>query len=172
MAAAFAMITANKVVTIHYTLRNDAGEVLDSSDGGDPLAYLHGADNIVPGLERQLEGRKVGDKLQAKVAPADGYGEKTPGGPKAIPKSAFAGMEVAPGMTFMVEDDDGDHMPLRVVGVAGDEVLVDMDHPLAGETLHFDVEVLEVRDATAEELSHGHVHDGSHHHGHDHDHDH
>ncbi|MFO0633742.1 MAG: peptidylprolyl isomerase [Nannocystaceae bacterium] len=159
------IVTANKVVTIHYTLRNDAGEVLDSSDGGDPLVYLHGAGNIVPGLESQLEGRGKGDALQATVAPQDAYGPKSPGGPKAIPKSAFSGMEVAAGMTFVVEDEDGDPMPLRVVEVRGDTVMVDMDHPLAGETLHFQVEIVDVREATAEELLHGHVH-GEHDHHH------
>lgn len=158
------MITSNKVVTIHYTLRNDAGEVLDSSDGGDPLAYLHGAGNIVPGLEAQLEGKATGDKLVAVVEPKDGYGEKSGPGAQTIPLSAFEGIEVKPGMTFVVEDDDGEQMPLRVLEVHSDHVTVDTDHPLAGETLHFTVEIVDVRDATAEELLHGHVHDGHDHH--------
>lgn len=133
-------ISANKVVTIHYTLRNDAGEVLDSSEGAPPMAYLHGAGNIVPGLEKQLDGKVAGDKLVAVVPPEEGYGDKQAQGPQAIPKAAFEGVDVHPGMTLVVEDDDGEQMPLRVVAVEEDRVLVDLDHPLAGETLHFTVE--------------------------------
>lgn len=158
------MITSNKVVTIHYTLRNDAGEVLDTSDGGEPMAYLHGAGNIVPGLEAKLEGKATGDKLVAVVEPKDGYGEKSGPGAQTIPIAAFEGIEVRPGMTFVVEDDDGEQMPLRVIEVQDDRVVVDTDHPLAGETLHFTVEVVDVRDASADELLHGHVHDGHDHH--------
>lgn len=158
-------IASNKVATIHYTLRSDNGEVLDTSEGGDPLAYLHGAGNIVPGLEAQLEGRVAGDKLVAVVAPKDGYGERDPASRQSIPIAAFEGVEVKPGMTLVVEDDDGEQMPLHIVEVHAEHVEVDTEHPLAGETLHFTVEVIEVRDATAEELLHGHVHgDGDHHH--------
>jgi FKBP-type peptidyl-prolyl cis-trans isomerase SlyD len=158
-------ISANKVVTIHYTLRNDAGEVLDSSEGQPPMSYLHGAGNIVPGLEKQLEGKGAGDKLVAVVSPDEGNGNKQGTGAQAIPREAFEGMDVQPGMTLVVEDDDGEQMPLRVIAVEADRVLVDLDHPLAGETLHFTVEVIAVREATEEELEHGHVHDG---HGHHH----
>lgn len=158
------MITSNKVVTIHYTLRNDAGEVLDSSDGGEPMTYLHGAGNIVPGLEAKLEGKGAGDKLVAVVEPKDGYGEKDGPGIQAIPIAAFEGVEVRAGMTFVVEDDDGEQMPLRVLEVHEDHVTVDTDHPLAGQTLHFTVEVVSVREASADELLHGHVHDGHDHH--------
>lgn len=157
-------ISDNKVVTIHYTLRNDAGEVLDSSEGQPPMAYLHGAGNIVPGLERQLEGKTAGEKVVAVVPPEEGYGNKQGTGPQAIPIAAFEGAEIHPGMTLVVEDDDGEQMPLRVVAVEEDRVLVDLDHPLAGETLHFSVEIVAVREATEEELAHGHVHDGHHHH--------
>lgn len=161
------MISSNKVVTIHYTLRNDAGEVLDTSQGGEPMSYLHGAGNIVPGLEAQLEGRSAGDDVVAKVEPKDGYGEKSGASRQAIPIAAFEGMEIRPGMTFVVEDDDGEQMPLRVVEVQDDQAIVDTDHPLAGETLHFEVSIVDVRDATAEELLHGHVHDeGGHGHHH------
>jgi len=165
------MITTNKVVTIHYTLRNDAGEVLDTSEGSDPMSYLQGAGNIVPRLEGQLEGRGAGDALVAVVEPKDGYGEKSGASQQSIPIAAFEGIEIRPGMTFVVEDDDGEQMPLRVVEVRDDHAIVDTDHPLAGETLHFTVKVIEVRDATAEELLHGHVHDGDgdgHGHGHEH----
>lgn len=158
-------VANNKVVTIHYTLRNDAGEVLDSSEDAGPMAYLHGFGNIVPGLEKQLDGKIAGDKLVAVVPPEEGYGDKQAGGAQAIPREAFEGVDVHPGMTLVVEDDDGEQMPLRVVAVEEDRVLVDLDHPLAGETLHFTVEVISVREATEEELTHGHVHDG---HGHHH----
>lgn len=157
-------ISTHKVVTINYTLRNDAGEVLDSSEDAGPMAYLHGFGNIVPGLEKQLEGKAAGDKLVAVVPPEEGYGDKSETGPQAIPLGAFEGVDVHPGMTLVVEDDEGEQMPLRVVSVEGDKVIVDLDHPLAGETLHFTVEVVAVRDATEEELEHGHVHDGDGHH--------
>ncbi len=159
-----ATITAKKVVSIQYTLKNEAGEVLDSSSGGDPLAYLHGAGNIVPGLEKALDGKAVGDKVDAVVPPAEGYGERQGPGPQPVPKSAFGGADVQPGMGVMAEDEQGRTIPLWVVKVEGEHVFVDGNHPLAGETLHFAVEVVEVRDATAQELDHGHVHA----HGHDH----
>jgi FKBP-type peptidyl-prolyl cis-trans isomerase SlyD len=160
-------VGSNKVVTIHYTLRSDDGEVLDTSDGGEPLSYLHGAGNIVPGLEAQLEGRSEGDKLVAVVAPKDGYGERDPASRQSIPLAAFEGVDVKAGMTLVVEDDDGEQMPLHIVAVHADHVEVDTEHPLAGATLHFTVEVVGVREATAEELLHGHVHgEGDHHHHH------
>lgn len=157
-------VEARKVVSIHYTLKNDAGDVLDSSSGQDPLIYLHGAGNIVPGLEKQIDGKSVGDKLSAVVPAAEGYGEREGPGPQPVPKSAFGGADVQPGMSLVVEDESGNHMPLWVVKVEGEQVFVDGNHPLAGETLHFDVEVVEIRDATEQELAHGHVHAG----GHDH----
>lgn len=157
-------IAAKKVVSIHYTLKNGDGETLDSSSDSDPLAYLHGAGNIVEGLENALDGKGVGDKVEAVVPPAQGYGERQGPGPQPVPKAAFDGADVQPGMAIMAEDPSGNHMPLWVVAVEDDRVLVDGNHPLAGVTLHFDVEVVEVRDATEQELEHGHVHHG----GHDH----
>ena len=157
-------ITAKKVVSIQYTLKNDAGEVLDSSSGGDPLEYLHGAGNIVPGLEKALEGKAVGDKVDAVVPPAEGYGERQGPGPQPVPKDAFGGADVQPGMGVMAEDDQGRTIPLWVVKVEGEHVFVDANHPLAGETLNFAVEIVGLRDATEQELDHGHVHA----HGHDH----
>jgi FKBP-type peptidyl-prolyl cis-trans isomerase SlyD len=157
-------ITANKVATIHYILTDEAGETLDSSRDGDPMPYLHGAGNIVPGLETQLEGKAVGDKIKAVVAPEDGYGPKSGMPPQAVPKAAFEGVEPQPGMPLVVEDDEGNHMQLWVAAVAEDQVLITPDHPLAGVTLHFDVEIMEVRDATETELEHGHAHSGDGHH--------
>jgi FKBP-type peptidyl-prolyl cis-trans isomerase SlyD len=157
-------IATDKVVSIHYTLTNAEKDVLDSSAPGEPLVYLHGRGAIVPGLERELSGKVVGDKLDVVVSPADGYGERAGPGPQPIPLEAFEGVDVQPGMPFMVEDDEGHHVPLWVVDVTEEHVMVDGNHPLAGETLHFAVEIVAVRDATDEELAHGHAHDGHHHH--------
>lgn len=158
-------VAENSVVLIHYTLTNDQGEVLDSSSGGEPLAYLHGSGNIIPGLEKALEGKQAGDKLVVKVAPADGYGERNDSLIQQVPKRAFQGVaQIQPGMSFTAQSSQGP-MQVTVTAVAGDMVTVDGNHPLAGETLNFDVEVAEVRKATLEELSHGHVHGpGGHHH--------
>lgn len=159
-------VTSNKIVSIHYTLRNGDGEVLDSSEGTEPLAYLHGAGNVVAGLEKALEGKVVGDTVLAVVAPEEGYGERVGPGPQPVPKSAFGPDDpsLQPGMAILAEDDDGNEMPLWIVAVESDHVIVDQNHPLAGETLHFDATVVEVREATDQELAHGHVHA----HGHDH----
>jgi len=152
-------------VSFHYTLKNDAGEVIDSSEGSSPLAYLHGAGNIVPGLENALAGKAVGDKLSVKVAPAEGYGERDARLVQDVPRRAFQGIkDIKPGMSFTA---DGPQGPSRVVvtRVIGDIVTVDGNHPLAGENLNFDVEITDVREASAEELEHGHVHgEGGHHH--------
>ncbi|MEZ4240392.1 MAG: peptidylprolyl isomerase [Myxococcota bacterium] len=156
-----------KVASFHYTLRrtDDAGEVLDSSDGRTPLAYLHGAGNIVPGLERQLTGKKVGDKFQAVVEPDDGYGVRQ-GDAQPVDRKAFPeGMQLAPGMVLQAETQDHEVIPLWVVQVEDDKVWVDENHPLAGVTLHFSVEVVDIRDATETEVSHGHPHGPD---GHDH----
>jgi FKBP-type peptidyl-prolyl cis-trans isomerase SlyD len=158
-------ITQQRVVTIHYTLTNDAGEVLDSSRGAEPLAYLHGAGNIIPGLENALAGKRAGDKLSVRVEPAQGYGERDDRLVQHVPRRAFQGIaEIQPGMSFHAESSNGP-MRVTVTRVAGDMVTVDGNHPLAGEPLNFDVEVADVRAATEEELSHGHVHGpGGHHH--------
>lgn len=147
------------VVSIHYTLTDDDGDVVDSSEGQEPLAYLHGHSNIVPGLEQALLGKQVGDRLKAVVAPADGYGEFDPAGEERVPRDAFPeDIELEPGMQFTATGPDGAVSPVWIAGLEGDEVLVDMNHPLAGQTLHFDVEVVAIRTATPEELDHGHPH--------------
>ena len=156
-------IARDAVVMIHYTLKNDAGEVLDSSSGHDPLAYLQGHGTIIPGLEAALEGKVAGDKVQATIAPENAYGMKEPGLVQQVPRRAFQG-EVRAGMQFTAQTEAGPRTVV-VTRVQGDMVTVDGNHPLAGETLHFDVEVTEVRVATEEELAHGHVHGaGGHHH--------
>ncbi|WP_353982238.1 peptidylprolyl isomerase [Salinicola endophyticus] len=158
-------IAQNSVVAFHYTLTNDAGEVLDSSEGRDPLTYLHGAGNIIPGLEKQLEGRANGDKLTVAVEPSEGYGEVQPALVQEVPRDAFQGVEeVQPGMQFQAQTQEGPLM-VTVTKVEGDTVTVDGNHPLAGEKLNFDVEITEVREATEDEVSHGHVHgEGGHEH--------
>jgi FKBP-type peptidyl-prolyl cis-trans isomerase SlyD len=158
-------IAAKKIVSIHYTLTSGEGEELDSSAGGEPLAYLHGADNIVPGLERELEGKKVGDKLRVVVPPADGYGEHSGMSPQPVPRSAFEGGDPElQGMPLVLEDDEGNEMQFWIAEVQDEVVLLSPDHPLAGVTLCFDIEVVEVRDATDEEMAHGHAHANGHHH--------
>ena len=158
-------VAQNAVVAIHYTLTNDAGEKIDSSEGREPLAYLHGQGQIVPGLERELEGKAAGDKVQAKVSPAEGYGEKIDAMVQEIPMDAFQGVEsVEPGMQFQAQTENGP-LTVTVTKVEGDTATVDGNHPLAGETLNFDVEIVEVREASAEELEHGHAHgEGGHQH--------
>ncbi len=159
-------ISPNKVVSIHYTLKNDAGDVLDSSAGREPLAYLHGAGNIVAGLENALEGKASGDKLNVRVAPEEGYGPRHDALVQDVPRDAFQGVDdIQPGMQFHAQGPSGP-MVVTVVKTGDDSVTVDGNHPLAGETLHFDVEVADVRDATEEEQEHGHVHGA---HGHHHD---
>ncbi|MDR5859334.1 peptidylprolyl isomerase [Halomonas eurihalina] len=151
-------IAQNSVVAFHYTLTNDAGEVLDSSEGREPLTYLHGAGNIIPGLEKEMEGRAAGDKLQAQVTPEEGYGEVQPQLVQEVPRDAFQGVEnVEPGMQFQAQTQGGPLM-VTVTKVEGDTVTVDGNHPLAGQQLNFDVEIAEVREASQEEIEHGHVH--------------
>lgn len=158
-------IANNKVVSIHYKLTNDEGSILDSSEGQEPLAYLHGLGNIIPGLENALTGRAVGDKFTVTIPPADGYGERDNEMVQSVPKSAFQGVDqIQPGMQFQAQSPEGMQL-VTVIDVDGDEVILDGNHPMAGITLTFDVEVTEIRDATAEELDHGHVHGpGGHHH--------
>lgn len=158
------------VVAIHYTLKNDAGETLDSSSGGEALEYLHGAGNIVPGLESALAGKKLGEKFHVVVAPEDGYGARDERGIQRVPKNSFPpGLDLQPGMAFFADGPDGEPVQVWVSAVQGETVVIDLNHPLAGTTLYFDVEIHALRGASAEELAHGHPHgpDG---HGHEHHH--
>jgi FKBP-type peptidyl-prolyl cis-trans isomerase SlyD len=158
-------IAERSVASFHYTLTNDAGEVIDSSAGREPLAYLHGSGNIVPGLEREMLGRAAGDSFQVDVAPQDGYGNYIDELVQIVPRKAFDGVaELAVGMQFQAQTGQGS-IPVVITEIDGDDVTVDGNHPLAGETLHFAVEIVEVRDASEEEIRHGHVHGaGGHHH--------
>jgi FKBP-type peptidyl-prolyl cis-trans isomerase SlyD len=158
-------ITADKVVLIHYTLKDDAGAVLDSSAGGEPLAYIQGHGNLVPGLEKALEGKQDGSTLAVTVPPAEGYGVRDAALVQRTPKRALQGSgEIRKGMQFQGRTDEGMRL-FTVTAVVGDMVTLDGNHPLADQNLHFDIDVVSVRDATAEELEHGHVHGaGGHHH--------
>lgn len=159
-------IDHNSVVSIHYTLTNDEGTVIDSSVNIDPLVYLQGSGNIIPGLENALAGKSAGDKLNVRVAPADGYGESVLELIQQVPLEMFQGAEnIAPGMTFQAQDQSGYMQRVEVTAVNGNMVTIDANHPLAGQHLNFDVTVVDVRGATQEELNHGHVHgEGGHHH--------
>ena len=158
-------IAKDKVASIEYTLTDTEGQILDSSVGGEPLAYLHGAGNIIPGLEKALEGKTVGDAFTVSIAPAEGYGEKDDSLTQEVPRRMFGGVdEIEVGMQFHAQTDNGMQV-ITVAAVSGDMITVDANHPLAGQTLNFDVKVVEVRAATGEELEHGHVHGaGGHHH--------
>jgi len=159
-------ISQNTVAAIDYTLKDATGEVLDTSEGRQPLSYLHGAGNLVPGLESALEGSTEGDSLQVTVQPDEGYGQRDENLIQAVPKEAFSGVDqVEAGMRFQATDDQGQVRLVTVTEVADEEVTVDANHPLAGQELHFDVSVVEVREASSEEIEHGHVHDGSEDHG-------
>ncbi len=161
-------VAEGKVAIIHYTLKDAAGETIDSSIGHEPMAYLHGGGNIVDGLEEALEGQAIGAKLDVVVPPEKGYGQREDVPPQAVPRGAFppeAELEV--GMQFMVEAGEG-YSPVWVAAIEGDDVFLDGNHPLAGATLYFSVELVGLRDATEDEIEHGHPHgldgDAGHHH--------
>ena len=151
-------IAPNSVAAFHYTLTDDQNQVIDSSAGRDPLTYLHGSGQIVPGLEKQMDGHSVGDKFIAEVAPEEGYGVLQPELLQEVPRDAFQGVEdIQPGMQFQGRGPQGE-INVTVTKVEDDKVFIDGNHPLAGKTLHFAIEVTDVREASAEELKHGHVH--------------
>jgi len=153
-------IEEHAVVLIHYVLTNDDKEVLDSSEGQEPLAYLHGTGHLIEGLEAQLLGKAAGDKLDVTVQPGDGYGEFNEELVQVVSSDVFDCVEsIEPGMQCQTSNEDGSGgETITVVSVANDEVTIDGNHTLAGVTLHFAVDIIEVREATAEELEHGHVH--------------
>jgi len=154
------VIEKNRVVTIDYKLRDSSGEVLDESEDSNPLIYLHGNDNIIGGLEKHLLGKQAGDEVACVVPAKEGYGERDEALVFKVSKTEFGeGASIEPGMQFEAHGEDGAQI-VTVMGVEGDEVTIDANHPLAGEELHFAVKVIDVREATAEELEHGHVHGG------------
>ena len=160
-------IAQHKVVSIHYKVVDAASsEVIDSSEGGEPMTYLHGAHNIIPGLEKALDGKGVGDALEVTIAPAEAYGEYSEDRVQQVPIEAFAEMEkVEPGMMVTAQTEGGE-VNLVVTEVDEATVTVDANHPLAGKSLSFDVTVDAIRDASEEEIAHGHVHDAD---GHNHE---
>ena len=163
-------IAENKAVAIEFTLKDDKGEVIETSVGKDPLWYLAGVGVLVPGLEKALEGKDVGETVDVKLAPADAYGERDEKEVRKVPLRKLKAQRIQVGGRYQMQADDG----LRVVvvkSVSGDYALVDGNHPLAGQTLHFICKVVEVRDATDDEREHGHVH-GPEGHGHGHGHGH
>ncbi len=151
-------VDKNKVVSIDYTLTNTEGKVLDTSKGGQPLTYLHGVGGIIPGLEAALHSKNPGDNIVVSVPPGDAYGEKDPSLVQPIPRSNFGSIpNIAPGMQFQAQNAQGTRI-VTVVEANAETVTIDANHPLAGQTLNFDVTVVDVREATQEEISHGHVH--------------
>ncbi|KKO44423.1 peptidylprolyl isomerase [Arsukibacterium ikkense] len=151
-------ISQDKVVAMHYTVTDAQGNQLDSSIDGEPLVFLFGHGALIPGLEQALAGKTIGDTFTATIAPAEAYGERHDQLVQAVPKSMFEGMDVSPGMRFRAAGPDGREQPVIILEVTDEEVVVDGNHPLSGIELSFAVEVLKVRDATEEELAHGHVH--------------
>lgn len=159
-------IEKGNVVGIDYSLHLGDGQVVDRSEPGEPLTYLHGEGQIVPGLENALEGMAVGDQKKVVVAPGDGYGDHDPRGVQEVPRGAFPpDFDPQVGMELTAEGPNGEPVPFAIREVHPDKVTIDLNHPLAGKTLHFDVTVREVRAATDEEKEHGHAHGA---HGHDH----
>lgn len=151
-------ISKNKVVAIDYTLTDDDGNTLDTSANREPLKYIQGAGNIIPGLERALEGEESGAQVNVTVQPDEGYGQRDENLKQQVPRNLFEGVDtLEPGMQFQAQTEGGVQI-ITVAEVGDEQVLVDANHPLAGVTLNFDVNVVEVRDATEEELEHGHVH--------------
>lgn len=151
-------IQAEKVVAIHYTVADKAGNELDSSASGEPLVFIFGTGALIHGLEQALLGKTVGDKFTAEVPAAEAYGDRHDELTQAVPRNLFEGMDVQVGMRFRAAGPDGREQSVIVLDVTEDEVVVDGNHPLSGIDLTFDVEVILVRDATDEELAHGHVH--------------
>ena len=160
------MIKDNSVVTRHYTVRTGDSVEIDSSRNGNPLVFLYGRGFLVAGLEEALLGKQVGDTFDITVAPEKAYGERYDNLVQAVPKSMFEGMDVEVGLSFRATTDEGEQS-VMIIDVTDEEVIVDGNHPLAGVELTFDVEILGLRDATEEEIAHGHVHgEGGHEHSH------
>ncbi|MDO6706201.1 MULTISPECIES: peptidylprolyl isomerase [unclassified Photobacterium] len=162
-------VAKDTVVSLAYQVKTEDGVVVDQSTSDAPLDYLHGHNNLIVGLEKALEGREVGDKFEVTVGPEEAYGEHHAEMVQRVPAEVFQGVdEITVGMRFLADTDQGP-IPVEVTEVDGDEVVVDGNHMLAGQTLTFDVEIMATRAATEDEVAHGHIHQEG---GHDHDHDH
>ncbi len=152
-------VKKDKVVEMHYTLKNDTGDVLDSSKGQAPMPFLQGHGNIISGLEKAIEGMKVGESCDVSVEPAEAYGEHHFEAIQEIPKEALQGIDnLVVGMDLQSQDEKGNPLVVRVTEINKDSVIIDANHPLAGQTLSFSVSIEGIRDATKEELEHGHIH--------------
>lgn len=152
-------IAKDKVVAIDYTLKDDDGSVLDTSEGKQPLAYLHGNGNIIPGLEKALEGKSAGEELSVRIEPAEAYGERRDELTQVVPREMFQGVDnLEVGMQFQAGGGDGSGQIVTIAAIEDEQVTVDANHPMAGVALNFDVKVVEVRNATDEEVEHGHAH--------------
>jgi len=152
-------LAAGKVGLFHYTLRDGEGNTIDSSDGKDPMVYLHGVGNIIPGLEKQLTGKTEGDVLDVVVPAAEAYGEASGEPPQAIPRDQFpADVPLQKGMGMRAQDAQGTPIMIFITDITDSHVLVTAEHPLAGKELHFHVEIVRIRDANENEIAHGHPH--------------
>ena len=158
-------ISKNSVVTINYTLKNDQGETLDESQDNSFL-YMHGAGGIIPGLEKEMEGKSVDEEFSAHIEPADGYGERDDSMVQVVAREMFeSDHPIEEGIQFHAESPEGDMLTVTVTKIDGDNITIDGNHPLAGIALNFDIKIAEIREASAEEIEHGHVHGpGGHHH--------
>ena len=160
-------IVKNSVATLHYILKDNDGEILDTADENNPFLYMHGVGGMIPGLEKALENAAAGDNIVVSVPPAEAYGERNPNLTQDVPREMFAGVtdeDMVVGAQFQAQTDQGVEI-ITVAAIEGDTIKIDGNHPMAGETLNFDVKVIDVREASAEEVSHGHPHGpGGHHH--------
>lgn len=158
-------VSKHKVVTLNYTLKNNEGIILDTSEGREPLVYLHGVGSLIPGLENKLEGKAAGESMNIIIQPEDAYGKRNDNLVRIVEKSGFQGdEEMQEGMRVQLETDQGPAIAV-ITKIEGEEVTLDLNHPLADMELHFDIELVDIRDANPEEISHGHVHGpGGHHH--------
>lgn len=153
-------IAKHSIATLHYTLKDDAGEILDVADENNPFLYMHGVGGMIPGLEKALDSKQAGEKVVISVPPADAYGERNPNLTQDVPREMFGSIpdeDMVVGAQFQAQTDQGVEI-ITVAAIEGDTIKIDGNHPMAGETLHFDVDVIDVRDATDEEIAHGHPH--------------
>ena len=159
-------IAPNTVITLNYVLKNEAGDILDECSDGS-FCYLHGASNIIPGLESALEGKTSNETFSLSLEPKEGYGEYNPEMTQMVTREMFGDVEkIEPGMQFYAESETGDQIVITIAAVDGENITIDGNHPLAGQTLNYDISIVDVREATEEEIAHGHVHSHGHHHDH------
>lgn len=154
-------VSKDKVISANYVLKNAEGELIDESTPESPMAYIHGIGDVAEGLEKALEGKVVGDKINVTLTPDEAYGAFDESLVQEVSKEMFNDVEtLEEGLVFQAETPEGEVREYEIVAIEGEKVTIDSNHPLAGETLVFDIEITEIRDATAEELEHGHVHHG------------